>query len=350
MNDQFSSALSSVAAALKIQCARYDRAALIERCLRDPLADDRFDFGGAQWQAGTTVGPTDETGALAFETRFAVTGGDVQACTVGIAIEFSDWSSGHYVLLPAVAYNGNRFNAWAKDYGAPISDSPFALSPDMEPLISRVPRLSKEPGRSAIQQLAGDLSTPAVGIRFATGRGLWLLFEADTPLGYPSVSLYESDDRSRATLIIQAPGVRDEVLYNGVASPDRGQSLVAGSAVTLRFAVAAFDAPDVQALYDRFLPLRRSLVQPGPARHELPFDACFAIQQAKQNAQNWAEPYGYYAVGMRENPFQDWQTGWTGGAISAYALLAGGNDLSRERGKRCFDFLFNSPENGTGFL
>ena len=76
-----------------------------------------------------------------------------------INIEVCDGSE--YVLFPACAYNGNKFNVLKKDY--PPMFSPDEASVDMEVTITDIPRLDKD-GSGKIQVTTGDVSVPCVGV------------------------------------------------------------------------------------------------------------------------------------------------------------------------------------------
>lgn len=222
----------------------------------------------------------------------------------GSEFVFTNWTTDNYVLMPAAAYNGNRFRS-VDGYRPEVVTDP---SPNMPVTISNVHRLNVGPGPSRIALKGGDYSTPAVGIQFSdTQRGFWLLADQNC-----RVTLTESEDRRTATVT------------------------VTGSDCS----VHVFDAPTIQALFDRFLDLRNERRGAARWRHEIPFSACWAIQEEKYNAQNWVEPEGYYAVGMRERRGQDWQPGWVGGINAVRALLAEGNELTRHRARRTIEFLF----------
>jgi hypothetical protein len=94
----------------------------------------------------------------------------------------------------------------------------------------------------------------------------------------------------------------------------------------------------VNELFARFFEVRKELgIRHN--RQDIPFSSVWEIQRQKYNQQNWVENYGYYSVGMRECPSQDWQTSWVGGLNTVYALLACGDETTRRRALRTFDFL-----------
>ena len=72
-----------------------------------------------------------------------------------------------YVLFPACAYNGNRFNVLKRDY--PPMFKPEEAKVDMEVTITDVPRLNKD-GSGKIQVTTGDVATPCVGVFSKSGK------------------------------------------------------------------------------------------------------------------------------------------------------------------------------------
>jgi hypothetical protein len=116
-----------------------------------------------------------------------------------------------------------------------------------------------------------------------------------------------------------------------------------------RFRVYSFPCPKIQGLFDRFVEIRKDLSGNVQLHHQLPFSAAWKIQEEKYRS-NWVDTYGYYSVGMRENMYEDWQPGWTGGLMVTYPLLIEGDDVSRARVSRNFDFVFPGGTGPSGYL
>ena len=104
---------------------------------------------------------------------------------------FKNWSTDNYVLMPAAAYNGNRFRAVNGYWPEAVTDP----SPDMPVTVSNIHQLNFGPGPSRIALKGGDFSTPAVGLQFPnTKLGCWLLADQGC-----RVTLEEADDRRTAS-------------------------------------------------------------------------------------------------------------------------------------------------------
>jgi alpha-L-fucosidase len=328
------------------------------------LADDSpavltASFAGAQWEIAAVLEPVaDRTDAVDGRVTFGVTGG--AACEVAVAAEWAlpDWSRDVFVMLPAAAYNGNRYPNRPYKY-PPMVHEPGDIGPEAPTLVSDVPRLSHaDVAPSRLQLLTGDLTTPAAGFfNPRTGQAAILLTDQGSALGNHGLTVEENADRTRAVLRLEAPGVRRDTLYTMVntATPswDRGVDWRTGDAVTLRFRLYRFPAADVQALYDRFALVRKDLTGPVTLKHGLPLSAAFAITEAKHQRENWCEE-GYYRVGTHDAAatckYQDWQLGWVGGGMTPVAFLMVGQAESRPRALRNLDWMFSRAQLPSGLF
>ncbi len=298
--------------------------------------------------------PIDRPDALEVEYHFALKKGAAPQTSISIDFTFANWSKSNYVLLPAAAYNGNRFESRRIRYSPKLLDS-RDIGPDKPMIISDVPRLNINDGPSRIQERSGSMSVPAIGFQSDTSKtGFWLLTHQATKFGDTGISIEESRDRKTAVISLTVPVVRENYQYtiadNQAASKDKAPDFKEGDEITLKFRLYSFHSPDIQGLYDRFAEIRKDLVGETRIRPTIPFSACFEVQENKFNEQNWENEHGYYSVGMRENFLQDWQIGWTGGMISTYPLLFAGNEMSRSHVIRNFDWLFPNGISPSGFF
>lgn len=281
--------------------------------------------------------------------------GRIEGASFGLRIDVARWSTRWYALMPAAAYNGNRY----KPTGHWRSEELELRGPDAE-IIQQpvVPRLAIN-GGGALQMQAGDMSMPAIGL-YNPDRGEgWLLWTTQRASGTSVdsvIRLEETPGGGSACVEVLAAGVRQVERRKDRLSTDPGATFVAGDVVTLSVRHAAFDAEGPGELARRLMAVRPAMRATRPpsstplgAREVLPFSAAWRLQERKFNEQNWVERHGYYSVGMREAPSQDWQTGWVGGCNTTYALLAGGDELTRRRAVRTFDFLLTG-RTPSGFL
>jgi len=307
------------------------------------------------WQVGLAVRPVaGRPDALDFQAVFRCRRGRLDQASVGIEIPFDRWSADHYVLLPAAAYNGNRFLARKIPY-SPKLYFVQDIGPDRPIIITDVPRLNLGPGVSRIQERSGSLSVPAIGFHdAAAGRGFLLLTTQGNALGDHGLGIEETRDRDRAVISLTSPVVRELHSYricdNEHPSLDRPRDFRAGDEVALTFRLYSFPAPKLQDFFDRFAAVRKDLAPPSAPRPVLPYSACFELLEKKFNRDNFVPGPGYYSVGPRQNFLQDWQIGWTGGMITTYPLWFAGGQQTRRNVERNFDWLFPNGIAPSGFF
>ena len=348
---------------LRVRLTRFDAAHELSHVCHDlvALGESRLalDFAGAAWEIHAELRPVPgcEDG-LDGEITFRVAAGAAHEVAVALEWWVVPWSSAVFVMLPAAAYNGNRYPCRCYRY-PPMVHEPADIGPEAPVLVTDVPRLSHEPGLpSRLQVLSGDVTTPCLSFHDpTTGVAAILLTEQGSAFGNHGLTVKESADRSSAVLRIEAPGVRRETLYTmaSTATPswDRGAEWATAAAVTIRFRLYRFPAPTVQALYDRFALVRKELTGPVALSHSLPFSAAFRIVEEQHQRDNWSEE-GYYHIGTREaaarTPFADWQLGWVGGGMIPFPFLIAGEPESRHRAERNLQWMFSEAQYPSGLF
>jgi hypothetical protein len=310
-----------------------------------PLAEASDDGATLSLANEVHLGVVAVAGDGVVRLSFRMICGAAAAVSLGVRLTLS--GIGHHVVLPAGAYNGNRLDPRGSGRGADQD----ASGPDAEPLQTRVvPRLEIG-GGGRIEQRAGDLAMPCVGVfdrDVGTGRWIGTAQRAEGLPPDPRLdTLLVVEERDGQTFIeVTAAGRRHKPhRVGGPLGP--GATLATGDVVTLTFRHARFACASPAELHRAMFDRRPLLAdQPRPISRtpllppeSVPLSACWATQERKFNEQSWVAAHGYYSVGMREVPSQDWQTGWVGGCNTHYALLADGDAVTRQRAVGVFDFL-----------
>ena len=351
--------LSRLNCNMRICLSRYDGSHLVDRVI-EPWGDASGEavelvFDGAKWrcqiQAVEVPGRKD---AIELAGRFEIVEGNAAQVSAGITFAFDDWSADNYVLMPAAVYNGNRFESRKTEY-PPLLADPADIGPETPTIISDIPRLNSREGHSGIELLARDLSTPAVGFHAPdTNKGFWCLTDEHTENGPVGISVKENKKRTHGEITITSPGVRQNVRYticnSELPSQDRGADLKPGDEIVLKMRLFAFDCPEIQSLYDYFVLIRKDLNGTVRQKHELPFSEAFKILKDKYNRDNWRENKGFYTVGIGESMYAVWQIGWVGGIMVTCPLIFAGDEISRQRALRNFDFVFPEGQASSGFF
>ncbi len=287
-----------------------------------------------------------------------VVSGGVDNTAVGISWTDSEWSTENYVLIPGAVYNGNRFHSQPYGYSPP-KVGPDPTGDDRTPWIGNLPRLSKEPGPSHLDQMSVDGATPGMGIYFpARRKALVILTEQKNAWGPFGFEIIENEDRDRAEIRLMSPGLRHDhyfTLQGGYAlpSPDRGASLHAGDTLHLPFHLHWMECCSVQDLFEFVFEHRADCFETVPFRKEIPFSATWDILHEKHNRENWIEDLELYQVSISNDPpgpSMLFQSGWTGGMITPYAMIQEGDAESLDRSLRHIDMYLSGAMGDAGLF
>ncbi len=311
-------------------------------------------FQQSSWEVNTTVTlVADKKEAVDYTVTFHCINGSVEAASVSVDIDWNNWSEKNYVLLPAAAYNGNRYE-WRRLRYSPKLYEVQDIGIDKPIILTDVPKLNGNGAVSRIQERSGDMATPSIGFSSdTTQKGMWLLTRQGNSLGDYGIDVAETRDRKRATFSITSPIVREQFVYKlcdaRFPSWDKPTNFKAGDSVTITFRLYAYDAPNTQSIFDKYASIRKDFAGDNTLANALPYSECMQALEKKYNEKNFVPQFGYYAIGFRENFLQDWQIGWTGGMITTYPLLFSGSEQTRQNVIKNFDWLYPNGISPSGF-
>ncbi|MCH8511049.1 MAG: hypothetical protein LAT83_05295 [Kiritimatiellae bacterium] len=273
---------------------------------------------------------------------------DGSPLTHGLCWDFEDWSEEVYVFLPAGGYAGNRFPSRKLPY-PPRHPEAFSRTDPNRPLITDVPRLSLEPGPSALQLRSGDLAFPAFGCFDPRSRKAWLVLATKPKEAADWLwEVRENEARDRASFRVSTPALRDSPVYLMPAmqrdTPDTAQPSAAGDFHDLNVEVMEWDCPDLPAFFDTVFTRRAQLTADQTVPRSFPFSASFDLIEDHYNRESWSELLGLYNTDCSPGAATPFQTGWCGGMIANEALLASSSPLTRDRVLRSLEiFLGGAP-------
>jgi hypothetical protein len=317
---------------------------------RGPLGDATWSCGLRATLVKPAVAKPARPPAVELVATFKLERGASADAAVGLGLSFSRWSRGDYVLLPGACYAGNRFESRHIAYPPRLSEA-ADIGPHVPTIVSDIPRLGAHAGPSRLQVLAADLATPAFAVQgAATKLGVLVLVDPATRVGLSSLTLEESDDRTRARLVLGAPGVREDVAYAAgstrLPSKDRGASFRAGDTLVLRLRVHVFDCPEPRGLFEALAVTRKDLTGPTARPLERPLSDAWRAHEARVS-RRFVEEDGIFSSRARATA---WRSGWSGGLATTLPLLTFGEPAARERALRSLDFLFKSAQAPSGFF
>ncbi len=292
--------------------------------------------------------------AIDGEVIFKLVKGRLEQANMSVRILVDNWSKENYVLIPAAAYNGNRFKSVKQAY-PPMLTNKEDIGVNIPITITDVPRLNVDNGMSRIDIRTGDMATPAIGFYSPNmNKGFFMMTNQESTLGDLGISIEENEDRTKAVISLSNPAVRKDYKYGmcttKVMSDDRGYDFNENDEVTLKFRLYFFDCTNIPELFKYFINIRKDLTGKAALHNEIPFSKAWEIQQAKYNKDNWEDKLGFYKVSTSDSIFGHWQTGWIGGGMNSFPLLFEGNKLSIEKAIKNLDFAFKKVQAASGFF
>ena len=311
----------------------------------------------AKWNVQTIYRQvSDSSDAIDVLVTFKLISGQEQQASVAVEMAFDGWNKQNYVLMPAAAYNGNRFTSRRIPYSPKLNDGrDIGIRKPM--VISDVPRLNIDEGPSFIQERSGGMTLPAIGFHSPTMKqGALIITKQRNNWGDYGINMEETRSVEGQTGIVtlMSPLVRErykyEIANNMVASPDKPANFKVGDEVKFEFRVYLFESEKIQTLFDKYFLARYDLCPISKPAILFPFTECYNTIERKFNTQNFVTPWGYYTVGMGENFLQDWQIGWTGGMITTYPLLFSQSTETNKHVISNFDWLFSKGIAPSGFF
>jgi len=309
----------------------------------------------AEWSVSSQFKAA-ENGIIDADFTFKLLKGSEKESAVAVEIKVSDWAKENFVLMPAAAYNGNRYESRKISYSPKLNDY-RDIGPDKPMIISDVPRLNIHEGPSFIQERSGGMTLPCVGFHSPKNKqGVLLITTQNNAWGDYGINVEETRNAKNqiACVSIISPLVRErykyEITNNSVASPDVPVNFKVDDEVKLSLRIRLFSSPDIQSVFDQFLVARNDLAPTPTVPFLYPFSECYKTIEQKFNTQNFVPEWGYYAIGMRENFLQDWQIGWTGGMITTYPLLFSNDEKTIQHVVANFNWLFPNGISPSGFF
>ena len=308
---------------------------------------------GMTWKAATAWTPVaGRPGCYDGETTVTLVAGATDRAVVSWTwkAEKSGWSADTYVFVPAMVYNGNRFEHVEVPY-SPFWPGAWHYGVSKAPSVSLQPGLRNDGRAELLEVSSADAATPCIGFRSPSGQGFLVLTPLQNEMGLYKYSVAEAEKGRQAQLSVSAPCVRYRSLgHMGYLKGDRPRAWKAGDRVTLRTRVWQFEAPAIQTLHDRFCEARKdfgTMEKPNV----LPFSEAFRLLSGKIDARNWDEAFGFYRHGMDRNSanlVDFWQLGWVSGGITTLPMLLEGTPAMREHAMRNLDFMFTQSPAANG--
>ncbi len=243
-------------------------------------------------------------------------------------VDFPEWEEDCYILIPACAYNGNRFKMVERPY--PPMYLADEVGENAEHQIMRgIPTLGKD-GKGKLECSVADAASPIIGIFNRHSKEAFFLFTEqqvkEKNIGYSIVG---------GKITVQFPQKRDYAYRHALTpdrNPDKGISIKAGDEISTKVLIRSYPCKDIPEFYDIFMNVRKLLMSaPRPENGYTP--ELWKVMEAHFNDHNFSGKYYGNTLWIT------WQTGWTGGGMSSYPLYMLGDDRTKERAIQTLDFM-----------
>lgn len=311
--------------------------------------DRVIDVNGCQWQL--IVGEKsveDDKSARDYVFTWVLKKGNASAVSFSVDFEFDRWTPDNYVFVPAIVYDGNRFNT--KDIGYP----PFWYDKnewrvDMPTTVtSSQPSLgTKQEKSKAIELTSGNASTPLMAYFSERDHKAWMVqTHQGNDLGDYGLTISENENRSKASFSITAPATRTG---NNADIPANVQE---GDTVSIACRMYDFKAKRLSDMMNRFMDVRRTYNK-HVRKEAVPYSKVWDLMNNLYQTRRWDERIDMYwlsDVGERATWNFIWQLGWVGGGQATYPLLINGSELEKDRVVRNLDAIYDRTQAQSGLF
>lgn len=244
----------------------------------------------------------------------------------GLKFEFSDWEDDAHIMMPACAYNGNRYRRTGR-YGYPMAYTKDEVESG-EIILPEVPALNPD-GSGVIEVTSGDMSVPCVGIFYSKAKKGFFLY-TEQAVKNKNIGFAVKN----GSIEISFPANRKMAYrwsYEFAENLDSGIEVSANEEITSEFRILEFECESIDAFYEKFFDTRKSFLSDERCPN-LYTDKMWSIMENHFNENLWSGEY-YGSV------FGFWGSGWCGGGMTTHTLLQYGNELSCERAEKTIDFM-----------
>jgi hypothetical protein len=292
--------------------------------------------------------------ALDYRLLWTLLRGEAQEVAVGVDFLFKEWSAKEFVFVPAIVYDGNRFEVKRMNYPPYWYDkSEWRL--DMPTTTTGLPALNED-SNYRIELNTGNAATPLMAFHSSEKKRGWMaLTTQGSRFGNHGLMIEEAADRSEARFSITAPDVR--AFAASEEGGEQAESLIRrkwqpGETVEIIFRLYSFKAPAVKDLLRRFSEVRKEL-NPGERKDVLPFSEAARLLHALYLNDRWDERINMFCLskpGTNRRWNFIWQLGWVGGGQATLPLLMQGSDELRQNVRKNLEVIFSKSQAPSGFF
>ena len=247
-----------------------------------------------------------------------------------LSFEIEHCDGTEFVLMPACAYNGNRFPVLKKEY--PPMFTPEEASLDMPSYITDVPCLESD-GTGRIEVTTGDLAVPCVGVFLPNRKQAVFVFTVQSLDGQNIGIAYE-----RGTVELTWPA-RRTLLYRWphmVPNPEPWCDQPA----EIPAKILRVQCENISEFYRIFFENRKCMGMDDERPNVLPRAEQKRILIEKYNRENWFVDQEFYGTVTTSDSSRRWfQPGWIGGGMPGFGVLKIGGTQEQLRARKTLRFM-----------
>ena len=293
-------------------------------------------------------------GIVDYVVRYTLLSPAARQVSLGVNFDFDGWSAQNFVFVPAIVYDGNRFDRKVINY-PPYWYDPEEWRIDMPTTTPLIPSLEKYESRGRIELTTGNAATPLMAF-YSPGKSLSWMVQClqGNRLGDFGLFIDEDKQQRQARFAIMSPAVREKrATGSGFAdSDDRAADLKAGDTVELSLRVYSRRARSLQDMYGSFLRHRNELNPHTEDYAVMPFSEVWRVMDALFQKDRWSESINMYCLtkpGTYAGWNQIWQLGWVGGGQATLPMLLQGDATAIDRAMRNLGVIFGKTQAPSGF-
>lgn len=288
-----------------------------------------------------------------YEVIFKPLEKTINQVSVGVDFKFTDWSANNFVFVPAIVYNGNRFDKKIMNY-PPYWYNKEEWKINMPTTTIWVPSLEKYNDRGKIELTTGNASTPLMAF-YASNKNLSWMVQTKQGNEYGDYGFFieESKRKKQAIFSIMSPAVRSKRATGSgfTESGDKPINLKAGEEIVIRYRVYKQNATSLQDMYSHFMEARKDLNPFSDDYAVMPFSELWKTMNHLYQQDRWEESIQMYCI-TKYNPNATWnsiwQLGWVGGGQSTLPILMQGDDTEIERVIKNLNKIFTKTQASSG--
>lgn len=294
-------------------------------------------------------------GKMDYKVVYRLADGSANNISWGINSMFSNWSGNNFVLIPAIVYDGNRFEKKVMNY-PPYWYDKNEWKIDMPTTTPLVPSLEKNHTKGSININTGNAATPLMAFYSPGQKKAWIIQTCQgNEYGNYGFTVNEDKFNRKAEFIVSSPAVRKyrSDIAGNVDSGDMPANLSVGDSIVINFRTYSIKAENLHDMYNLFFDVRKDMNKYNTDYAFMPFSEVWKTMNNTFRENRWNEDIEMFCLskpGTLETWNQIWQLGWVGGGQATLPLIMSGDETNIKNAIRNLDVIFNKTQCASGFF